>query len=126
MSVKYVLLEKGNPSKPEEAKKWYVTAKSTGEVSLKALSKSITQRSKLNQADTLNVLKILTQVLAEQLNEGKIVRFGNFGSFQVGIGSEGAEANEKFTTSLIKSRKIVFRSGSDLKEMLNNLTFEKL
>jgi predicted histone-like DNA-binding protein len=125
MPVKYVLLEKGNPSNPEETKKWYAISKSTGDVSLKALGKAITQRSKVNHANTKAVLRALTQVLTEQLSDGKIVRIGNFGSFQTGIGSEGVETSEKFTTALIKSRKIAFRPGSGLKEMLNNLTFEK-
>jgi predicted histone-like DNA-binding protein len=125
MSIKYVLLEKGNPSKPEEVKKWYVTAKSNGEVSLKAISKTIAQRSSVNYVDTTSVLKTLMQVLSEQLDKGKIVRLGDFGSFQIGIGSEGAEVKEKFTTTLIKSRKIVFRPGSDLKGVLSNLSFEK-
>jgi nucleoid DNA-binding protein len=71
-------------------------------------------------------LEGLTQVLTEQLSEGKIVRFGDFGSFQVGIGSSGGETKEKHNVSLIKSKKIVFRPGGDLKEMLNNLKFEKL
>jgi predicted histone-like DNA-binding protein len=125
MAIKYVLAEKGNPLKPEDPKKWYATAKSTGDINLRLLGKEITQRSTVNHADTLAVLEALTQVLTERLAEGKIVRFGDFGSFQVGIGSEGAETSEKFTHSMIKTRKVVFRPGVDLKEMLNNLKFEK-
>lgn len=41
MSVKYVVREKGNPSKPSEPKKWYATAKSTGEISFKDLRNEI-------------------------------------------------------------------------------------
>jgi predicted histone-like DNA-binding protein len=126
MSVKYVVVEKGNPLKPEDPKKWYANAKSTGEITLKALGKEITQRSTVNHADTLAVLEALTQVLTAQLEEGKIVRFGDFGFFQVGLGSGGAETKEKYTASLIKSKKVIFRPGVDLKEMLNNLKFEKL
>jgi predicted histone-like DNA-binding protein len=125
MSVKYVLVEKRNPLLPEEPKKWYANAKSTGEISLKALGKEITQRSTVNYADTLAVLEALTQVLTTQLSEGKIVRFGDFGSFQIGLGSAGAETKEQYTASLIKSKKVIFRPGVDLKEMLNNLKFEK-
>jgi predicted histone-like DNA-binding protein len=125
MSVQYVLSQKGNPLKPEEAKKWYANAKSKGEITLKALGKEITQRSTVNHADTLAVLEALTQVLTERLAEGKIVRFGDFGGFQVSIGSTGAESVEKFTSSLIKTKKVTFRPGVDLKEMLNNLKFEK-
>jgi predicted histone-like DNA-binding protein len=126
MSVKYVVVEKGNPAQPRDPKKWYANAKSAGEITLRALGKEITQRSTVNHADTLAVLEALTQVLTDQLNEGKIVRFGDFGSFQVGLRSEGAETKEKYTASLIKSKKVTFRPGIDLKEMLNNLKFEKM
>jgi predicted histone-like DNA-binding protein len=126
MAVKYSVLEKGNPLKPAEPKKWYASAKSTGDVTLKALGKQITQRSTVNYADTLAVLEGLTQVISEQLAEGKIVRLGDFGSFHIGISSEGAETAEKFSPSQIRSKKIAFRSGADLKELLNNLKFEKI
>jgi predicted histone-like DNA-binding protein len=126
MSVKYTVSQKGNPLKPDDPKKWYAGTKSTGVVSLKSLGKKIALRSTVNQADTLAALEGLTQVLIEELSDGKIVRFGDFGSFQVSIGSEGAESEEKYTASLIKSRKVIFRPGIDLKEMLNNLRFEKM
>lgn len=126
MAIKYILSEKGNPTKPEDPRKWYATAKNTGDITLKALGKEITQRSTVNHADTLAVLEALTQVLTERLAEGKIVRLGDFGAFQVSIGSEGVESPEKFHASLVKTKKITFRPGIDLKEMLNNLKFEKM
>ncbi|MDR0559923.1 MAG: HU family DNA-binding protein [Prevotellaceae bacterium] len=126
MAIHYVLSEKGNPLNPAAPKKWYANAKSAGEITLKAMGKQITQRSTVNHADTLAVLEALTQVLVEQLEEGKIVRLGDFGSFQVSIGSEGAETVDKFSHSLIKTKKIAFRPGSELKTMLNNLKFEKV
>jgi nucleoid DNA-binding protein len=64
-------------------------------------------------------------VLRRHLENNEIVRFGDFGSFQVSVSSEGAETEEKFHPSLIKSSKILFRPGVDLKEMQNNLKFEK-
>lgn len=125
MSVKYVVSENSNPQDLTAPKKWYAKAKSTGDVSLKELSKEITQRSTVNSADTLAVLDVLTQVLTEHLNRGEIVRFGDFGSFQVTLGSEGAVTEDKFNSTLIKSTKVQFRPGEDLKQMLNNLKFEK-
>jgi len=125
MAVRYGLSQKGNPMQPTAPKKWYANARSTGEVTLRALGKEITQRSTVNHADTLAVLEALTQVLTEKLADGKIVRFGDFGSFQVSIGSEGSETEEKFNSSLIKTKKVTFRPGIDIKEMLNNLKFAK-
>lgn len=125
MAIKYVLTEKLNPLRRDEAPKWYASTKSTGDLTIKAIGKEITQRSTVNHADTLAVMEALTQILCERLAEGKIVRFGDFGSFQISIGSEGAESEDKFNQTMIKTKKVLFRPGVDIKEMLNNLKFEK-
>ena len=126
MPVGYIVSEKGNPLKPEQAKKWYATAKSTGDTTLRTLSKEIAARSTISPADTQAVLVALTEVLVEHLSNGKIVRLGDFGAFQVSVSSVGAETEAKFNASLIKGNKVVFRPGIDLKEMQNNLKYEKI
>ncbi len=127
MSVKYVLSEKGNPLKPADPKKWYATAKSTGEFTLRKLSKEIAEGSTtVSDTDVLAVLNDLTKILRRHLENGEIVRFGDFGSFQITVSSEGAGSEEKFHASMIKGSKVVFRPGVDLKEMQNNLKFEKM
>lgn len=60
------------------------------------------------------------------MNRGEIVRFGDFGSFQVTLGSEGSASEETFNSSLIKTTKVQFRPGEDIKQMLKNLKFEKI
>ncbi|MDR2804606.1 MAG: hypothetical protein LBB85_03040 [Dysgonamonadaceae bacterium] len=55
-----------------------------------------------------------------------MVRFGDFGSFQISISNDGAETAENFNASFIKSSKVVFRRGVDLKEMRATLKFEKV
>jgi predicted histone-like DNA-binding protein len=125
MAIRFRLVQRGNPQKQDEPKKWYAQAKSDGEINLKQLGKEITQRCTVNYADTLAVLEALTQVLTANLDKNNIVRFGDFGSFQIGIGSEGAESEDKFTASMINSSKVIFRPGADLKEMLNNLKYVK-
>ena len=125
MAVKYNLTKKRNPQEPTNPLKFYAGAKSTGEVTLRALSKKIVQRCTVNSADVVGVLDALDQVLTEELAESKIVRFGSFGSFQVSIGSKGVEDEKDFHVSMINKKRVVFRPGVGLKEMLNNLTFEK-
>ena len=125
MSVKYSVSEKGNPLDPKQPKKWYANAKSAGDTTLRTLSKEIAARSTVSPADTQAVLVALTEVLVEHLANGRIVRLGDFGAFQVSVGSTGAETEAKFNTSLIKTKKVAFRPGIDIREMLNNLKFEK-
>ncbi|MBV6880305.1 HU family DNA-binding protein [Epilithonimonas ginsengisoli] len=126
MSVQYSLSEKGNPAKPAAPKKFYAIARSTGEVTFRSLSKEIAAASTtVSDTDVLAVLNDLSKALARNLGEGRIVRFGDFGSFSLRLSSEGAETEKKFSPALIKSAKISFRPGIDLKEMLATLKFEK-
>jgi predicted histone-like DNA-binding protein len=121
MAVKYTVSEKGNPLNPTQQKKWYAGAFSAGDTTLRALSKEIAARSAVCPADTQAVLVVRMSNLAE----GKIVRSDDFGSFQASVSSEGAETEAKFTDSLIKGSKMVFRQGIDFKEMFRNLKYEK-
>jgi len=125
MAVNYVLVERGNPSQPSAPKKIYAMAKSAGEVNLKSLSKDISARCTVNSSDTLAVLDALIQQLTKELESGKIVRFGDFGSFQLSLSSQGAESVEKFNSSLIRKSRIVFRPGKDLKDMLVVVSYAK-
>lgn len=126
MSVKYSISQKGNPGKPDEPKKWYANAKASGEVTFRELSKEISQGSTtVSDTDVMAVLNDLTKLLSRHLSAGEIVRFGDFGSFQVSVKSEGAETEEKFHASLIKKAKINFRPGTDLKDMLLTLKYTK-
>jgi predicted histone-like DNA-binding protein len=126
MAVKYKTVEKGNPGNFSALKKWYALAIAFGELTLRKLSKEIAESSTtVSDTDVYAVLNDLIKVMRRHLENGEIVRFGDFGSFQISIKSEGAETEEKFRSTMIKSSKIVFRPGIDLKEMLNNLKFEK-
>lgn len=126
MPVKYTLSEKGNPAKPEAPKKFYANAKSTGDVTFRSLGKEIAAGSTtVSDTDVMAVLNDLTKALSRHLADGKIVRFGEFGSFQISISSEGAEKPEKFSSAMIKGAKILFRPGTDLRDMLAVMKYEK-
>lgn len=125
MSVQYVIIERGNPLNMAAPKKFYAMAKSAGVVSLKQLSKDISARSTVNSSDTLAVLDSLVQQLTKELEEGRIVRLGDFGSFQLSLSSEGADTADKFNSSMVKKSKILFRPGIDLRNMLATVTYTK-
>ena len=72
------------------------------------------------------MLNDLTKVLIRYLSEGEIVKLGDFGNFQITLTNEGAPTTEKFTTSLIKSNKIQFRPGADLRDMLKTVKYTKI
>ena len=127
MAVKYNIVERKNPLKPTEKAKFYAIANSDGEVSFKTLAKEIAAAgSTVSDSDMLAVLNDLNKLLIKHLSEGKIVRFGDFGSFQVSVSSTGAETEAKFSSSNITGNKIQFRPGAELKAMLATAKYEKL
>jgi predicted histone-like DNA-binding protein len=110
MAITYVIVSKGNPADPKVPKKYYAQAKGSGQLTLKQLSWEIAEGSTtVSDTDVLAVLNDLTKVLKRHLNNSKIVRFGDFGTFQVAVNSEGAETEEKFHHSLIRKSKVASR-----------------
>ena len=127
MAVNYTLVAKGNPGNPEAPKKFYAQAKSSGEVTFRKLSKEISEGSTtVSDTDVMAVLNELTKSLCRHLSNGEIVRFGDFGSFQITVSSGGAEDEAKFSQSLIKGSKVGFRPGADLKDMIATLKYTKV
>ena len=127
MAIKYNIIERKNILKPSEPAKFYASAKADGEISFKAVAKEIAAAgSTVSDSDMLAVLNDLNKLLIKHLSEGKIVRFGDFGSFQVSVSSTGAETEAKFTASNITGNKIQFRPGAELKAMLATAKYEKI
>ncbi|WP_018676563.1 HU family DNA-binding protein [Riemerella columbina] len=126
MPVKYTIVQRGNPSNPSEPKKFYASPKADGEVSFEDLSAEIAEQSTtVSDTDVLAVLHSLNKILSRHLEGGKIVRFGEFGSFQVSFSSSGVSKEEEVNPSQIRSAKINFRPGAKLKKTLLGLKYEK-
>ncbi|MDR1652943.1 MAG: HU family DNA-binding protein, partial [Prevotellaceae bacterium] len=67
-------------------KKFYALAKAREELTFRQLSKEISEGSAtVSDSDVLAVLNDLSKILKRRLANGEIVRFGDFGSFQVAI-----------------------------------------
>jgi len=125
MAAKYVIVQRGNPGKLTEPKKFYASSKSSGDVTLRALSKEISSISTVSTADVMAVLEGFIEVVPRLLGDGKIVRLGDFGSLSLSIKGEGKEKEEEVTAKTITSTKINFRAGSVLNNELSGITFEK-
>ena len=126
MSVTYVLSERGNPQNPSAPKKFYAQAKARKVVTFRELALEIAEGSTtVSDTDVMAVLNDLIKSLRRHLREGEIVRFNNFGSFRITLGSAGADTEEQFHVSLIRKPKLGFTPGIDLKEMLATLKYEK-
>ncbi|MDY3316711.1 HU family DNA-binding protein [Riemerella anatipestifer] len=126
MSIKYKTIQKAQPGVADGGdKKFYASPVYQGEKTLEGLTKDIEKISTVSGADIRAVLYALVDVMQNSLSNGQIVRLGELGSMRVSLSSEGKAKEEEVTSAAVKSTKVLFTPGSDLKKMLQTLKFEK-
>lgn len=126
MSVKYSVVVRKNPSKITEPGKFYAHAQAYGEMDFDALCEDVNGRCTVTKADVSAVIESVLETMKQALAKGQIVRLGSFGSFQIGLRSEGAKTEKEYTSSMICGTKISFRPGKLLSNMQKILTYSQV
>ena len=126
MSIKYKLIEKGQPGVAGGGtKKWYATIVTDGELTVDDLTNKIEKFSALSEADIRGVIIALENVIHEELINGKIIRLDKLGSFYPSLSSDGVANEKEFTVANIKSAKVNYRPGKRITNSLSTATFKK-
>lgn len=127
MAQKFRLIERRNLGKDNEAapKKYYAQAVNNGYVSFDELCQDIAENCTLTSADVKAVMDRMNYALDKNLRAGRIVQFGEIGSFRLALGSSGTVNEEDFKTSQIRNPKIIFSPGGKLRTTRQLTTFEK-
>lgn len=125
MSVKYKVLPRKNPQDITAPEKFYAAAIADGEVDLDKLAEQISYQCTVTESDCYAVLLSLERNIISELEQGRIVKLGRLGNFQIGLSSEGKETSEEVSVSAIKKARILFRPGKRLRLLLNDLSFRK-
>lgn len=126
MAVKFKVVEKGQPGVAGGGvKKYYASANLSGEKTLAGLTRDIEKISTVSGADIRAVLYALVDVITGSMADGQVVRLGELGSLRVSISSEGKENPSDVNANSIKSARVIFAPGKDIKEMLKTLKYTK-
>ena len=125
MSVKFKVLPRKNPQDINAPEKYYAAAIGDGSIDLDRLAEKIAYQCTLTEVDCHAVLLSLVHNVSEELNDGRIVRLGKLGTFQIGISSEGMDTAAEVNASVIVKSRINFRPGKKLRKVLTELSFRK-
>ncbi len=125
MAVKYTVVPKKDPFKPESPPKYYPIAVSTDHTGLRALAERIALMSTYSIGDTIGMLELLLQVLPDELARGNIVELGELGAFYLTIRASGEDDPEKVGRDNIKEAKVHFKPGKSFRNVLNDIQFRK-
>ena len=125
MSIKYKILPRKNPQDLVAPEKFYATAVSNGETDMEALAEMIAYQSTLTDTDCYAVLRALERNIVQELSQGRIVRLGTLGNFQISLSAEGQNSPEEVSANNIIKSRILFRPGKKLRQLLTNLSYQK-
>ena len=125
MSIKFQVLPRKNPQDITAPEKFYAAAIADGEVDLDKLAEQISYQCTVTESDCYAVLLSLERNIISELEQGRIVKLGRLGNFQVGISSVGKDTESEVSANAITKSRILFRPGKKLRTMLNDLSFRK-
>lgn len=121
--LKTKIIGRKNPLLREAPPKYYATAVHEVTMDLNTLAVDIANRCTLRRSDVHGVLLALMDSIPAQLADGKIVSFGELGTFCINLKSEGADTIDDFVPSMITGKKIVFRPTKELRDKVQQFKF---
>nr|WP_315142696.1 HU family DNA-binding protein [uncultured Flavobacterium sp.] len=125
MAIKFRIQSRKNPQDLTAPEKYYAAALGNGETDLEALATMIAYQSTLTDTDCYAVLKSLEYNIINELNQGRIIKLGSLGNFQVSISSDGKNTPEEVTAADVKKSRILFRPGKKLRQLLKSVNYQK-
>ena len=125
MAIKYKVLPRKNPQDLLAPEKFYASAIADGDVDLDRLAELISYQCTVTETDCYAVLLALEHNIIGELGQGRIVKLGRLGNFQVGISSTGSDTAAEVSATAITKSRILFRPGKKLRAMLNDVSFKK-
>lgn len=125
MSIKFKSQSRRNPQDLTAPEKFYAAAIGNGETDMESLAEMIAYQSTLTDTDCYAVLRSLEHNIVNELKQGRIVKLGSLGNFQVSISSEGKTTPEDVSATDITKSRILFRPGKKLRHLLGSLSYQK-
>lgn len=125
MSIIYKTLPRKNPRDLAAPEKFYAAVVANGSVDFDTLAEMISEQSALSETDCLAVLNILETNIVRELKQGRIVRLGKLGNFQISFSSEGYDTEDEVTSGSITKTRVLFRPAKKVRDLLKNLSFSK-
>ena len=125
MAIKFKVLPRKNPQDQLAPEKFYASAVADGDVDLDRLAELISYQCTVTATDCYAVLMALEHNIIGELGQGRIVKLGRLGNFQVGLSSKGIDTAADVSASAITKSRIIFRPGKKMRSMLSDISFKK-
>lgn len=123
MSIFLKPVQRRNPNDQEAPMKWYPVQYTTKLVDETEVAELIAVETTLNPMEAQMVIRQLRKVVQRLLLDGKSVKLGNWGTFNITLSTEGADTKEALTARNVKTVNINFQPGDELKAAMQKADF---
>ena len=123
MSVIVKKIQRVNPQKRTEPKKWYPSLVTIEQMDEDEVSDAISDETTLNPNEALMAIRQLRKVIIAAILSGRSVKLGNWGSFYGTIDGKPSETKDEVTADNVANLRVVFRPGKEFKEALAKATY---
>lgn len=120
MGLKYVVAKQRFGFDETRSEKYVAKQVITGKVSFSKLCSQVGQICGAHRGTVQLVIAGLVDVLVNNLDDGKSVQLGEFGTFRPSINSKASDTEEDVSAGSIYRRKIIFTPGGALKNAMNS------
>ena len=126
MSVLFKAVRKSQPGLAGGGNyKFYASIVRQQPVELRKFANEIASRCTLTTTDVYAVLESFLERMHTYMEEGRIIRLGDFGSFTPFLSSNGEVTPEDITKHSISKMRISFRPGMELHDRLSRIKYLK-
>lgn len=123
MSIFLKPIQRRNPKDLEAEPKWYPVQCTTELVDEKKVAEMMTDETTLNRMEAQMAIHQLGKVVLRTLLDGKSVRLGEWGSFNITLNTEGVEDPSALSARNIKQVNINFTPSQEFRESLQKAEF---
>lgn len=124
-----ILLNKAlrpNPLRPEDPKKWYLSAKCIGTITEKEVALQMCDEVTLNPKEAEMAMHQLRKVLLRNLLNGYTVKLGDWATFYTTVSSEGVENEKDAKVINVKQVRVHLLHDKAFEEELQKASFVML
>lgn len=123
MSIFLKAVRRINPSDPEAPQKWYPVQYTTKLVDENEVAMLMADETTLNPMEAAMAIRQLRKVVERLLLDGKSVKLGDWGTFNVTLNTEGADSKEILTARNVKRVNVNFQPGEKMKAAMQKADF---
>ena len=105
---------------------WFASLKFRTPIDYREVVTAVAKRTSMSEHDTRAVISVLSVLIPEYIKNGHTVRLGDLGVFRLSVSSTGHDQPEQVSAESIKSKKIRFLPGIEMKRAINDAKFIKI